>query len=153
MNKYWLWVAVVVTGVGVAGYKPISNAIRYTPVDKTVEFSIFKDRKYTSKVYENTTLDIHIVVERINNHQRTVVWDTVMSPKLLRKYPDELKAFKKSLVVPGVVEKGISIPFLYNKKEKVHVTYVLNYLSNGNRLQIEGGSQVSDEKETIEISI
>lgn len=153
MNKYWMWVAVILTGIGIAGYKPLSEAMRYKPVDKTVEFSIYKDRKYTSKVYENTTLDIKIVVERIKGNERTVVWDTVFNPKLLRKYPDEHNAFNKTLVVPEVFEKGTTFSIKSNNREKVQVRYILNYLSNGNRLQIEGGAQVTDKKEKIKISI
>ena len=66
-----------------------------TGVSKSICFSIYKDVNYASQIYDNTTAQVKIVVEKVNKHKREVVYEENLAAKELKQYPDSQTAQKE----------------------------------------------------------
>ena len=145
MKKNLLWLALVlfVSGMVIASYKPIKDTLKEIPVERTIWFELYKGSNYASKVYNCSSAEIYITVEKVRNATHTKVWDTTLNAKLLNKYPFARKALTQKVTIQNVIEN----------KEHLEMNYVLKYNSNGSVLQIQSGSFVLDGLDTLAISL
>ena len=102
-------------------------------VTKNLCFSVYKDVNYASQVYDNTTAQVKIVVEKVTKNKREVVYQQDLAAKELKQYPDAQTAQKEKISIPG-----------FNaKKDKLEVKYILTYDSKGSQLSMQYNQEVS----------
>jgi hypothetical protein len=144
MNKILAWLPALFV-LGAVAYKPVKEATQPTLVNKNISFTVYKNSSYSSVVYNNTSAQVHIVVEKINDKgQRTKVWDRMLDAKCLSQYPSAENALQQKITIPNVNEK----------KERIIVYYTLTYNSKGSELQMQEGMVVRDNNTSkINISI
>jgi hypothetical protein len=145
MKKNLLWLALVlfVSGIGIASYKPIKDALKEITVERTIWFELYKGSNYASKIYNCSSAEIDITVEKVRKTTRTKVWDTTLDAKLLIEYPYAKKALTQKVTIQNVIEN----------KEHLEMNYVLKYNSNGSVLQIQSSSFILDGLDTLAISL
>ena len=139
----WLSFIFIASGAAVAAYHPLMRHLNETPVTNSISFSLYKGSNYSSKVYRSSSAEIYITVEKVRNTARTIVWDTTLDAKLLRKYPPLEKAFSKTIIIPGIFES----------KEHVEMNYVLTYSSSGHILTIPSERFILNSKDTVAIRL
>ena len=139
----WLFFILIVSGVGIAAYEPITSFKRDKPIEKEVLISLYKGVSYTSKAYNESSAEIYMSIEKVGSTTRSVVWDTTFNAMLLRKYPSIKKAISKKIIVPNVSEK----------KEHLEMNYLLTYTSKGSTIKIQGSNTVVNVKDTIAIKL
>src|SRR5437763_13207559 len=94
------WITVFTLPViSIAGYKTISCSFESKTVDKTVSVDVYKENNYKAKVYDYTTAEIHIDLEKVNGKNRTPVWDTTFDAKPVRHYPPIEKSLQRIITV------------------------------------------------------
>jgi hypothetical protein len=143
MNKHLLWLPVILT-VGAAVYNPVKEAKAPKTENKNISFAIYKRSDYKSTVYNSSTAQVHITVEKVDNKgMRTAVWDSTMNPKSLSQYPS----------IDQVVPESVVIPHINKKREHLEVSYTLIYNSDGNELQMQGDQVISDTTSNVSIKI
>src|SRR6476620_7671426 len=144
MNKYLAWLPAVMI-LGAVIYKPVKQATEPELVSKNISLAVYKGSSYTSGVYNNTSAQVHITVEKVNiKGQHTIVWDKTLDSKYLSQYPSAENALKQNITIPGVNEK----------KEYLVVYYTLTYNSKGSELQMQDGTIVKDSNsDKVDISI
>jgi hypothetical protein len=123
--------AIVITGL--VAYKPIKQALTETPVEKSIAFSVYRANNYTSDVYSQTSAQVHIIIEKVSRHSRTIVWEKTMDARLLKQYPTVDQATSQKIIVPGI----------FDKREHLEIRYVLIYDSKGSQLEMQDGKVVS----------
>lgn len=145
MKKNLLWLALVlfVSGIVIASYKPIKDTLKEVPVERTIWFELYKESNYASKIYNCSSAEIDITVEKVRNTTRTKVWDTAFDAKLLSKYPFAQKALTQKVTIQNVIKN----------KEHLEMNYVLKYNSNGRVLRIQSGSLILDGLDTLAIGL
>src|SRR4030095_16389122 len=126
MKKILLWLTLIlfVSGIVIASYEPIKDALKEIPVERTISFQLYKGSNYTAKVYNCSSAEIYIAVDKVRNTTRTRVWDTTLNAKMLNKYPSDKKALVQILTIQSVIVN----------KEHLEMNYVLKYNSNGSIL-------------------
>ena len=138
------WITVFALPViGIAGFKTVTCSWEPKTVDKTVSVAIYKENNYNTKVYDRTSAEIHIDLEKVSAKNRTLVWDTTFDAKLLRQYPSAEKALSRKIVVENLVDK----------KEHLEINYLIKYNSNGSILQMQNGSVIADSSGKLSIGI
>ena len=143
MSRHFLWLPALLT-VGMAFYKPVSEAIQQKQESKSVSFSIYKGYDYTASIYNNSTARVHVIVEKVSkNGKRVIVWDRMLEEKSLSRYPSIKNASSQRIIVPGINVK----------KEHLEVSYTLIYNSSGTELQMQGGGIVSGPENKVDIKI
>lgn len=111
---------------------------------KNLSINIYKGVNYASRVYDNTTAQVKIVVEKVNKHNRQVVYENELAARELKSFPD----------LKSAAARNISIPYFDSKKDKLEVKYILTYNSNGSELSMQYNQEVkSNDKGIIDISI
>jgi Mor family transcriptional regulator len=75
MKRNLLWAAFILTasGVGFAAYLPGIKKTKEIPVAKTISFSLYKGSNYNSKAYKESSVQIDIIIEKVNEESRTKV--------------------------------------------------------------------------------
>jgi hypothetical protein len=144
MNKILAWLPALLV-LGAVVYKPVKEATQPQLVNKNISFSVYKSNDYASGAYSNTSAQVHIVVEKVNNKgQHTIVWNRTLNAKSLSQYPSIENALQQKITVHNVNEK----------KEKLVVYYTLIYNSKGSELQMQEGTVVRDSNSSkVNISI
>jgi len=144
MNKIIAWLPALMIS-GIIAYKPVKEATQPDLVNKNISVAIFKGSEYTSDVYNNTSAQVHIVVEKVNSKgQHTIVWDKVIDSISLSKYPS----------IEGAIKQNVTVHGLNEKKEYLIVDYTLTYSSKGNQLQMHDATVVNgDDSGKVDISI
>jgi len=123
----------VVAIVIVIAYNPLKQVFTEKPVEKSIAFSVYRANNYTSDVYNQTSARVHIIVEKVGKHHRSIVWEKTIDTRLLKQYPTADKAMFQKIIVPGI----------FDKKEHLEVKYVLVYDSMGSLLEMQNGTVVS----------
>lgn len=141
--KYSSWMAAFILGLGIMSYKPVKEAIMKKPVDQAFTLTIFKDLDYSSVAYNYTYAQVHITVEKLNGSKSIVELDTTFDNQLLKNYPTIENAQLQKVIIPNV----------FANKEKVIVTYVLTYNSDGSQLQMQNSKVLKNENEHLNIGI
>jgi hypothetical protein len=131
--------------LGAVTYKPLKEATEPNLVNKNISFVVYKGSSYSSDAYNNTSAQLHIIVEKVNTRgQHTIVWDKIMDAKELSEYPSFENAVKQNITVHNVNEK----------KEYLVVDYTLTYNSKGNELHMHDATVVKDGNASkVDISI
>ena len=143
MNKCLVWLPVLIVA-GVSIYKPAKEAYEEKPVNKSVSFAVYKSSAYTSAAYNNTSAQVHIIVEKTGTKGTSVVWDTTLNSRVLKDFPSLDKAQYQNILIPGINPC----------KEHLQVNYILTYNSKGNELQMQENAAVSNNGTTkVDISI
>src|SRR5215831_21218643 len=101
--KYASWMAALILGLGIAGYKPVKKAFTETPVDKNVTLVVYKDNNYSSEAYDYSFAQVHVIVERVKGKDRRVELDTTFNAKLLKDYPSAENAYIREVMIPNVI--------------------------------------------------
>jgi hypothetical protein len=141
--KYASWMAALILGLGIVGYKPVKEAFTETPVNKNITLVIYKDNNYASGVYDYSFAQVHVIVERVKGKDRHIEWDSTFDAKLLKEYPTAENAYTKEVTVPNV----------FANKEQIEVYYILTYYSDSSRLQMQNGLVLKEENERLKIGI
>jgi hypothetical protein len=141
--KYASWMAALILGLGIAGYRPVKEAFTEAPVNKNVTLVIYKDDNYASEVYDYSFAQVHVTVERVKGRDRRIEWDTTFNAKLLKEYPAAENAYTKQVTIPNVC----------TNKEEIEVDYILTYSSSNSHLQMQNGLVVKGENERLKIGI
>jgi hypothetical protein len=144
MNKVLTWLLPVMV-LGAVAYKPVKEATDSKLVDKDISFAVYKGSSYTSGAYNNTSAQVHMIVEKVNtNGQHTIVWDKTLDSRYLNQYPSAEDAIKEKVTIYNVNQK----------KEHLVVYYTLTYDSKGSELQMQDGTIVNDNNSgKVDISI
>jgi len=141
--KYASWMAAFILGLGIVGYKPVKEAFTETPVNKNITLVIYKDNNYTSKAYDYSFAQVHVIVERIKGGDRSIALDTTFDARLLKEYPSAENAYVQEVMVPNV----------FANKEAIEVKYTLTYYSGTSQLQTQNGLVLKGQKEQLKIGI
>src|SRR5215510_7322813 len=105
MNKYLSWLPALMV-LGAVIYKPPSEATETKTESKNISFAIYKSNPYISRVYNNTSAQVHISVEKINTKgQHTIVWDKKLGSKYLSQYPSVESALKQTITIHNMNQK------------------------------------------------
>jgi hypothetical protein len=143
MNKYLAWLPALMV-LGAVIYKPVKEAMQPRLVSKNVSLEVYKGSEYTSGVYNNTSAEVHIAVEKVNSKgQHTIVWNKTIDARTLNEYPSIENALKQTITVHNVNQK----------KEYLVVDYTLTYNSKGTELQMHDAEVVKDNTDKVDISI
>lgn len=126
--------AVILLITCAAFYKPVKKIFQEEPVSKNIAFTIYKGANYSSKVYDGTSVQIHIIVEKVRGSESTVVWDKTFDEKLLKQYPS----------LENAITQQVNIANVFEKKEQLVVRYYLTYNSKGSELQMQEARVVED---------
>jgi len=87
MNKFLTWFPALMV-LGTVMYKPVKEATETKPVNKDISFAVYKGSSYTSGIYDNTSAQVHIIVEKVNTKgERAIVWDKTLDSKYVSQYP------------------------------------------------------------------
>jgi hypothetical protein len=131
--------------LGAVMYKQVKQRTESRLVNKNISFAVYKGSSYASGIYNNTSAQVHIIVEKVNTKgQRTTVWDKTLDSKNLSQYPSAENALKQNVTIPGVNQK----------KEYLVVHYTLTYNSKGSELQMQDNTVVKDSNsDKVDISI
>jgi hypothetical protein len=144
MNKFLAWLPALMV-LGTVMYKPVKEATESKLISKNISVVVYKNSDYTSGAYSNTSAQVHIIIEKVNNRGgHTIVWDKTMDAKNLSQYPS----------IENALHQNITIPNLNQKKEHLVVDYTLIYNSKGTELQMHEATPVKDNNSgRIDISI
>jgi hypothetical protein len=144
MYKLLTWLPAVMV-LGAVMYKPVKQATETKTVNTNLSFAIYKSNPYTSGVYDNTSAEVHIIVEKVNTSgKHTIVWDKKLDSKSVSEYPSVENALKQNITVHNVNQK----------KEYLAVYYTLTYNSKGSELQMWESTIVRDNNsEKVDIKI
>ena len=143
MKKCLLGWIIVLPVIGIAAYKTVTHSFESKPVDKSVSLAIYKGNNYRSKVYDRTSAQIHIILEKVKGTNHTVVWDTTFNAKPLKQYP----------TIENALSRRITVSNLADKKEHLEINYIITYNSNGSILQMQSGSVITDSSGKLGISL
>src|SRR5215831_15395134 len=98
MKKYLLWLPVIM--IGAVMYQPVKEAITEKPVDKSVSFAVYKSTSYNSDIYNHTSAQLNITIDKVKGNRRTPVWSKSFDAKLLKQYPSVEQAISQTVTVP-----------------------------------------------------
>lgn len=134
MKKYTIGLAVILLITCAAFYKPVKKIFQEEPVNKNIAFTIYKGASYSSKVYDGTSVQIHIVVEKVRGSKSTIVWNKTFDEKLLKQYPS----------LENAITQQVNIADVFEKKEQLVVRYYITYNSKGSELQMQDARIIED---------
>jgi hypothetical protein len=143
MKKYLLWLPAVIV-IGAAMCQPVKEALLGKPVDKSISIAVYKGTNYASDIYNNTSAQLHVTIEKVKDGHRTQVWDKTFDPRLLKQYPSPEQAMLQTVTVPKVF-----------CKEQLEVRYTIMYNSDGSQLQMRSAALVpgNAKGDKLDISI
>jgi hypothetical protein len=143
MNKYLAWLPVLIIAGG-SLYMPVKQVHEEKYVNKNISFAVYKNDSYASEVYDNTSAQVHIIIEKAGKNRSTVICDTTLTSKMLKDYPSIKKAQYQKIIIPAI---NIG-------QEHLEIKYILTYNSKGSELQMQDKTVVSNDGTTqVDISI
>ena len=138
---FWLALILIVSGVSFAAILPMVIRVKEIPVSKTISFSLYKGTNYNSRAYKTSSAQIDIIIEKVDDESRTMIWDTTLDTKRLNEYPLLKKAIAKTVMIPEV----------YEGKEHLEISYILIYNSNGSILTMPSKRYILNNANAVEI--
>ena len=123
----------VVIVLGTIGYKPIMNLLTEKPVAKSIALNVYRANTYNGDIYNQTSAQVRVIVEKVSKHGRSIVFEKTMDAKLLKQYPTADRPIIERIIVPGINDR----------KEHLEVKYVLTYDTKGSQLEMQSGTVVS----------
>ena len=142
MKTYLLWLPAVFIVIGAAIYPPVKEAITQKPVDKSISFAVYKGTTYASDIYNSTSAQLHVTIEKVKGGCRTQVWSKTFDARLLKQYPSSEQAMFQTVMIPKVF-----------CKEQLQITYTITYNSGGSELQMQNATMVSGNVTTDKLDI
>ena len=114
------------------------------PVEKTVTYSVYAERDYSSNYYLNAKGFLELTVAKIseNGTKTQVLWDTVFAWRKLADFPE----FQNRVIL----QKNFSI---LDSKEKLQVSVVRKYDFNGALSQSAMGEPASNGTVAIKYDV
>jgi len=144
MKKHLLWLSVAVVVLVAAMHKEVSEITNPAkPVEKSISFAVYKGSNYASDVYNSTSAQVHITIEKVSAKSRTTVWEKTFDAQSLKQYPSLQNAMSQTVKVPNV----------FDSKEHLEVTYTLTYNSKGSELQMQNETVVSNDTRSSKLYI
>ena len=114
-------------------------------VNKHISFSIARDNNYDAKVYDMALATVHVIIFKVKDKKQVILWDKVFDTLQLKNYPTSANALCQTVNVKNI----------FDRKEKLFVTYIVTYNTKGSVMQLENGTTVAQgvkrEKLTINI--
>lgn len=163
MKRYLVWLTVLITVICTLGYKPFKKVTAQQFESKSIMFEIYKGNNYAAEVYDGTSVQVTLLVEKVNKNGRTIVWDSSFDAVQIKHFPEENEAlakevtikdvFENKLALPTIFKKEIIIPNLMYDKQQLEVKYMLTYCTKGNKLSMQNEAIVSGDTQKIKISI
>lgn len=145
MKKHLLWFMVAVVVVLLAAWcKPIIANINFQqPVSKSVSFAVFKANSYTSKVYDDASVKLSVVIVKVSGNNRSIVWQKSYGAKLLNQYPSVADAMSQTVVVDNINDRS----------EHLEVIYTLTYNAKGSTVTLQDGTVIARGEKTGRLAI
>ena len=86
MKKHLLWLSVAVVVLVAAMHKEVSEITNPAkPVEKSISFAVYKGSNYASDVYNSTSAQVHITIEKVSAKSRTTVWEKTFDAQSLKR--------------------------------------------------------------------
>ena len=114
-------------------------------VNKQISFSIARDNNYDAKAYDMALASVHVIIFKVKDKKQVVLWDKIFDTLQLRSYPTSANALCQTVNVKNI----------FDRKEKVFVTYIVTYNNSGSVMQLENGTTVAQgvKQEKLAINI
>src|SRR4051812_7683386 len=141
MKKYLLWLPAIII-IGAAMSQPVKEAMTQRSVDKNISFAVYKGTAYASPVYNNTSAQLHVTIEKVKGINHTQVWSKTFDARLVKQYPSFEQAMLQTVTVSKV-----------SCNEHLEITYTITYNSNGSELQMQSGALVNGNEMSGKIDI
>ena len=95
-------------------------------VNKSINLSIYRENNYSSAAYDSTMASVHITLYKVVGNKYTTVYEKTLSSMQLKQFPDVQNAINSSLTIPN----------MFNKKEKLLLNYAVTYNTQGSQLTL-----------------
>lgn len=102
------------------------------PVTKQITYSIQGDTNYNAPAYNKTVAAVHVFVFTVKNHRQHIVWQKLYDAQPVKKYSGAC----------NMVQQTVNIKNITESKEKLFITYIITYDTNGGKMQVENGTTV-----------
>ena len=142
MKKIIILTALII-GATVAAFTPVRYFQTEKPVSKEINVAISSRNNYSLAAYSDAKASVHVTITKVNGSRQTVVSDKVYSDMSLSQVPTNGNAINSKIVIPNV----------FNKKEKLLITYTISYNSRGSVVQLCNGTIASDKSNSEKIEI
>ncbi len=136
-------ITTVAVAVAVAAFTSVKHFTKEQPVSKEINLAISSSSDYSSAAYKEAKASVHVLITKVEGATQTVVSDKVYNEMALNKVPTNGNAINSKIVIPNV----------FNKKEKLVVTYTITYDSRGSIVQLCNDTIASDKSNTEKIEI
>ena len=113
------------------------------PVNKEINLSISSNNNYSSAAYDEAKASVHVVITKVSGSKQTVVLDKVYDAMQLKQIP----------TTGNAINKNVTIPNVFNDKEKLIINYTICYDSRGSIIQLCNDKIASDKTNTEKIEI
>ena len=144
MRNYLILMPASLIVLAAALIQPTTEAMQTKKaVSKTISFDMYKGKTYESGVYDYTSAQVEIVVEKVSKRGRVIVWQKTFDARLLKQYPSLGQAQREQVTIPGILER----------REHLEVNYVLTYDTKGSEFQLQSGVFTANTNDTININI
>ena len=102
------------------------------PVSKTIRFSVFASTNYASALYHQSKAKVLLSIWKYKGKDQKLLWSEIIDEGKLNKYPLEEDALFREIYIPQV----------YEKSERLVLSYKIIYNSKGSELSYEKGYYV-----------
>ena len=133
----------VVIALGSIAYKPVINVLTEKPVEKSIALNVYRANTYNGDIYNQTSAQVHVIVEKVSKRGRSIVFEKTLDAKLLKQYPTADQPIIERIIVPGINDR----------KEHLEVKYVLTYDTKGSQLEMQSGTVMSKGISTEKLDI
>lgn len=136
-------ITVIILAAVIAAFTPVKYFTKEQPVSKEINLAISSNNNYSSAAYSDAKASVHVIITKLEGNRQTVVSDEVYNDLQLSQVPTNGNAINSKIVIPNV----------FNKREKLVVTYTITYDSRGSIIQLCNGTVASDKSNTEKIEI
>jgi hypothetical protein len=102
------------------------------PVSKTIRFSVFAATDYASVLYRQSKAKVLLSIWKYKGKDQQLMWSEIIDEGKLNNYPLEDDALFREIYIPQV----------YEKSERLVLSYKIIYNSKGSELSYEKGYYV-----------
>lgn len=145
MKKHLLIVPLLLISITVIAFQKQIRGwfITEKALNKEINVSIKSDSIYNSSAYNEALAQVHIIITKVKGSKEITVWKKDFANMQLKQYERNEKSFSARLHIPVI-----------NSKEKLKVSYIIIYNSNGRILELSDTKQIDKKQEQkLEIDI
>lgn len=130
MKKCVLFVTLFfITGAAALYGKRINNLIYEKPQTKTVQYSVYAAKGYSSSIYRKSKVRVVLSIYKFSPNTVEMVWEGIIDEARLKSYPSSSNpAFRE-----------VSVHNVLDSKETLAAYYKVIYVSEGSELSYEKG--------------